>query len=222
MKNLINLCVLILTVMVMTSCPGPESPAPDNTEITTNDLANYYLVAEHKTGGNRLIVMSFAMHGDVMKSSAHLQGALRVNEIKVENSTFKFDYNSNGESMYTFTLRKDASGNLQLQSYDFTYNGVTNQLSQAVLVKKSDAPAIINKTFWVDALGFKIEMEGSQHVLQWIDGKRYASYTLDNYGFKTNADELMGVVVPAWTINGKNLPGMLVESGDKVTLGVLK
>ena len=222
MKNLMNICKMLpLFLLVLGSCKE-KSADPVSTEITTNDLTNYYLVAEHKTGGNRLAIMSFTQEGEVVKSAAHLQGLLRINEVKVENSTFKFDYNSNGESVYTFTLRKDASGNLQLQSYDFTYKGAAGQLSQAVLVKKTDALPIMNKTYWVETLGFKIEMDGNQPVLQWIDGKRFASYTLDSYGFKTNKDEYMGVVVPNWNFNGKNVAGMLVESGDQVVMGISK
>ena len=222
MKNLINICKMLPVLLLVLGSCKEKSADPVTTEITTNELTDYYLVAEHKTGGNRLAVMSFTKDGDVVKSAAHLHGILRVNEVKVENSTFKFDYNSNGESVYTFTLRKDAGGKLQLQSYDFNYKGAANQLSQAVLVKKTDALPIMNKTFWVETLGFKIEMDGNQPVLQWIDGKRYASYTLENYGFKTNQDEYMGVVVTNWNFNGKNLPGMLVEVGDQVVMGISK
>lgn len=222
MRNLLNISMLLLFLVAMTSCPGPKEAEPENTAITANELADYYLIAEHKSGGNRLVAMSFVREGNIVKASAHLQGGLRVHEATVENSIFRFDYNTNGESLYTFTLRKEANGTLQLQSYDFTYKGVPGQLSQAVLVKKSEALPIMNKTFWIETLGFKLEMEGNQTVLQWIDGKRYASYTLDNYGFKTNKDEFMGVVVPNWNFKGTILPGMLVETGDQVMMGVMK
>ena len=108
--------MLPVLLLVLGSCKE-KSADPITTEITTNELTDYYLVAEHKTGGNRLAVMSFNKDGDVVKSAAHLHGILRINEVKVENSTFKFDYNSNGESVYTFTLRKDAGRKLQHKSY---------------------------------------------------------------------------------------------------------
>lgn len=222
MKNLLNFGTLLLLLAVMTSCPGPKSAEPENTVITASELADYYLIAEHKSGGNKLIAISFVRDGNIVKASAHLQGLLRVHEATVENSVFRFDFNSNGESLYTFTLRKEANGSLQLQSYDFTYKGAPDQLSQAVLVKRTDALPIMNKTYWVETLGFKMEMDGNQPVLLWIDGKRYASYTLDNYGFKTNKDEFMGVGVLNWNFNGKNVPGMLVETGDQVIMGVSK
>ena len=222
MKNLINICKMLpILLLVLGSCKE-KSTDPVNTELSINDLTNYYLVVENKAGDKRLGVISFIAEGNTVKASAHFQGALRVHEATLENAVFRFDYNSNGASVYTFTFRKDASGNLQLQSQDLTASGVAGQLSQAVLVKKSDALPIMNKTFWVESVGFKIEMDGNQPVLQWIDGKRYASYTLENYGFKTNQDEYMGVVVPNWNFNGKNLPGMLVEVGDQVVMGISK
>lgn len=222
MRNLLNISMLLLFLAGMTSCPGPKDAEPENTAITANELADYYLIGERKTSGNKLVAISFVRDGNIVKASAHLQGSLRVLEATVENSIFRLDFNSNGEYVYTFTLRKDANGSLQLQSYDFSYKGTPGQLSQAVLVKRTDALPIMNKTFWVETLGFKLEMDGNQPVLQWIDGKRYASYTLDNYGFKTNKDEFMGAVVPNWNFNGKNLSGMLIETGDQVIMGELK
>ena len=218
MKNLINICKMLpILFLVLGSCKE-KSTDPEN--ITVSELADYYLVAEHKTGGNKLLVLSFTKDGNVVKANGHLQGLLRIHEASVENGTFNFDYNSDGKSMYSFDFEKGSDGNLKLKSYDFTYNGASDQLSQAVLVKKTDAFLFTNKLFWVLALAFQIETPNNTEVLQWLDGKRFPVYRLDNFGFKSNNDEFLGVLVPDWKINGQSAKVMLVERGDSVFIGI--
>lgn len=217
MKNLIHICKMLpILILVFGSCKE-KSPEPVDTTVSIAEMVDYYIVAEHKTGGNKLIVLSFAKDGNIVNASAHIQGGLRIHEASLDNGTFKFDYNSNGNSVYTFVLEKDANGKMRLKSYDFVYNGAGSQLSHALVVKKSDMTPILNKSFWVKTLGFKLVTEENRDVLQWTDGKRYAAYKLDNFGFKTNQDEFMGIMVPSWT--GQTSPVMLVESGDQVTIG---
>ena len=213
MKNLMHICKMLpILVLVLAGCKT-NSPDPQKTPITMSDLADYYLVAEHKTGGNKLAVISFAKDGDVVKADIHLQGALRVLEGTLQNETLSFDFNANGQAIYSFQLAKNADGSLKLKSYDFVYNGEGDQLSYAILAKKADAFSFDNSTFKVASELFKFSKNNDTETLWWF-GSSYPVYKLANFGFKSNKDELMGAAVPNW--QGIAKPVMLVEEGEKV------
>ncbi|WP_235159112.1 hypothetical protein [Dyadobacter sp. CY351] len=213
MRNLLNICKMLpILVLVLGSCKT-KSPDPQNTPITMSDLADYYLVAEHKTGGNKLTIISFAKDGDVVKADIHLQGMLRILEGTLQGSTLSLDFHSNGQSIYSFELEKNADGSLKLKSYDFIYNGEGNQLSYAVLAKKSDAFSFDNSSFKVNSERLKFIKDNDAETLWWF-GRSYLVYKLANVGFKSNQDELMGAAVPNW--RGIAKPVMLIEQEDKI------
>lgn len=244
MKSLKNTLKLIpvLLLLVLVSCkkkdntPTPDGENPDgNKSIAASELVDYYIVAEHKTGSNKLLVVYFSQEGNTIKANAHLQGALRVNEVTMSNSKFSIDYNGDGKSIYTFTIVKDADGKLKLNSYDFTYNGAGGQLSYATLAKRTEAIAFANSSFKADDILFKftgtnlqwdirlrksgeIIIPGGQPIVKYdsLPEITLAYYGITNIAFKTNADEFMGVTVPNW--KNVNTPVMLVERTDAVLI----
>jgi len=200
----------ILLLVVFASCKK-KSAVPDANQIGNDELLDYYLVAEHITGGNKLLVLYFTKEGSVIKANAHLQGYFRASEVVVKNSAFNIDYNGDGKSMYNFVLEKDAEGTLKLKSYDFQYNGVGNQLAYAMMAKKTEAFAFANLSFKTGNTIFSFTSNGGAEVLNW-PGDASPYYRLINIGFKTNNDRFLGVTVPNW--NGVNSPVLLVEKED--------
>ncbi|REA63232.1 hypothetical protein DSL64_06350 [Dyadobacter luteus] len=217
MKNLIHICTIFPLLFILLGSCKEKSATPVDTTVSIAEMVDYYIVAEVRNIDRKLYVLSFAKDGNIVKASAHVRGGLRIQEANLDNGTFKFDHNSDGALVFTFSLEKDANGKMRLKSYDLIKNGIGNNMSHALVVKKSEVTPILNKSFWVKTLGFKLVTEENRDVLQWIDGKRYAAYKLDNYGFKTNQDEFMGIMVPSWTSHTS--PVMLIESGDQVTIG---
>ena len=212
MKNIKHIYKLmpILLLIVLASCKK-KSTIPDASQIAASELLDYYLVAEHVTGVNKLLVLYFTKEGDAVKANAHLQGYFRASEVAIKNSILSIDYNGNGKSMYSFGLEKDAEGNLKLRSYDFQYDGAGNQLAYAIMVKKAEAFAFANLSFKTGNTIFSFTSNGGNEVLNW-PGDPNSYYRLTNIGFKTNNDRFLGVTVPNW--NGVNSPVLLVEKDD--------
>lgn len=239
LKNTLKLMPVML-LLVLAGCkkkdsmPTPDGENPDgNKGISASELVDYYIVAEHKTGGNKLLVVYFSQEGNTVKANAHLQGSLRINEVKMGSSKFSIDYNADGKSVYTFTVAKDADGKLKLNAYDFIYNGAGDQLSYATLVKKTEAVAFANSSFKTGDILFKftgtdlqwdvrlrksgeIQIPGGQPIVKYdtLPEVTLPYYGITNIAFKTNADEFMGVIVPGW--KNINTPVMLVERSDAV------
>lgn len=209
-----KMLVAISILLVLVACKKNSSldkPGDTGKEITTKDLLDYYIVAEHKTGGNKLLVLYFSQEGNVIKSNAHLQGYLRTKEVTIKNSEFNIDYNGDGNSMYSFALEKDATGRLKLKSYDFRYNGVSNQLTYAIMVKRTEALAFTNSSFIADNSTFTFSTDGNSETISWpVASNPY--YKLANIGLKTANDMFLAVTVPSW--NGINTPIMLLEKDD--------
>ncbi|MBB5440294.1 hypothetical protein HDC92_003994 [Pedobacter sp. AK017] len=214
MKNLKRICKLfpILLLLLYTGCKKKAAvPADDAEQIVASELLDYYLVGEHTTGGNKLIVLYFTPEGNVIKANAHLQGYFRAREVVIKNSVITIDYNGDGKSMYTFTLEKDAEGKLKLKSYDFRYNGAGNQMAYAIMAKKSEAFSFANLSFKTGNTMFSFTTDGGTEIINW-PGDPSPYYKLTNIGFKTNNDKFLGVTVPGW--NGVVVPVMLLEKDD--------
>jgi hypothetical protein len=140
----------ILLVLVSASCKKEEiAPEPIADPITTNQLFDYYIVAEHKTGASKLMVAYFEQVGDKVVVKATRQGrpdyiGVTVDhEANVANGLFSIDWNGDGRTaMYRFTIEKDVNGNLKLKTYDFVHNAEGNLLAYAVLAKKNRSFAL--------------------------------------------------------------------------------
>jgi len=224
MNNLKNtskmLPVLLLFVLVSCKKKNPQPDAATN-EIVTNELLNYYLVAEHKTGPNKLMVAYFNQDGSTVDAQAHLQEhQVRTRAVTIKDRQFNIDFNKDGKSMYNFTLEKDASGNLILKTYDFVYNGEGNQLAHATLIKKVDAPPFDGSNFKMIRSNVPFEMIKDGIPFSFLSGAKSMIWTnrikeyhnLINIGFKTTDDEYMAVMVPGW--KDIKTPIMLLETRD--------
>lgn len=213
LKNMYKL-IPILLLLVFTGCKKKDadaSPDSDTNQIAASELLDYYLVAQHKTGGNKLLVLYFTKEGNVINANAHLQGYARIKEVTIQNSVFSIDYNGDGNSVYNFTLEKDAEGKLKLKSYDFKYNGAGNQLNYALMAKKTDAFAFANLSFKAGNTTFKLSTEAGIGIINF-QGDANPYYKLTNIGFKTNNDKFLGVTVPNWS--GITTPTLLLEKDD--------
>ncbi|MCF2443321.1 hypothetical protein L0657_05075 [Dyadobacter sp. CY345] len=220
MKNLINICKMLpILLLVLGSCKE-KSADPQNAVISTSELADYYLVAERTNTNQRLVVFYFTKDGDAVTASSHLQYALRVKEVNVENSIFSFDFDSDGKFVYTFELERDANGNLKLKSSSYSYSGGANELSFATIAKRTDAISFENDEFRTGSSPIKFgkDITSNASIIKWFDNGIYPFYMLGNVGFKTNNGQLFGAVVPSW----KNIssPVMLVESEDEVLVSI--
>lgn len=236
MKNLKNALKMlpVLLLLVLVSCKKKEVKPEEETEVvipvTAKDLLDYYIVAEHKTGGDKLLVAYFELEGSTIVFRARRQGDLyykRENTVAIEDGQFSIDWNGDGRTaVYRFAIEKDANGHLKLKTYDFTFNGEGNLLAYAVLAKKTEALPFAGDNFKMiranvsfDAvkngipLNFTTFLGGK--VLFWPtrDADNSMDWYLDliNIGFTTKAN-LLGVTVPSW--KGINTPIMLIEIDD--------
>ncbi|MET4081886.1 hypothetical protein ABIB40_001837 [Pedobacter sp. UYP30] len=248
MKNLNNCYKMlpIILLFVLVSCKKnavkPTGDDPVGKEpievkgIGMNELVDYYLVTERKTGNTKLTLMTFTNEGNVTKASVHGVGFLRIKEVAATNSVFSFD--TEGFGTYSYTLEKDANGTIKLKEYSF--NGGTD-IAYALLVKKTDAFAIENSSFKAGELLFKINNTNVEWDIQkrivgtktgppplhlvtpiYLTGpaEKLPYYALVNFGFKTNNSQMIGLTVPAWL--GTNNPVMLVEKAGASVLKAVK
>lgn len=214
MKNLTGIYKLfpILLLVLFTNCKKKVAdPVPNADQIAASELLDYYIVAEHTTGSNKLLVLYFTQEGNVVRANTHLQGYFRAKEVAVQNSAFGIDYNGDGKSVYNFTIKKDAEGKLMLKSYDFAYNGTGNQLAYAIMAKRAEAISFTNLSFKTGNTIFSFTKNGGAEVINWA-GDPHPYYKLINIGFKTNNEKFLGVTVPNWS--GVNTPVMLLEKDD--------
>ncbi|RYF09211.1 MAG: hypothetical protein EOO42_24175 [Flavobacteriales bacterium] len=233
LKNAIKMLPLMLLFLTVSCKKDKVKPEVVSDPVTKNDLVDYYIVAQHKTGGHRIMVAYFELNGDVLTVKATRQGAYNVlgvavsHGVTVENGQFSIDWNGDGRtSMYRFTVEKDGNGNLKLKAYDFQFNGEGNLLAYAVLAKKTEALPFDGDDFKMAAHNLPFESVKSgiplsfttfigSKILFWPT--RNLENQLDPYdniisiGFTTKAN-LLGVTVPYW--KGINTPIMLIEIED--------
>jgi hypothetical protein len=247
-KTLKMLPVLFLAVFV--SCSKGGSPNPDGGDGTTvktvtgQDMLNYYIVGQRKSGTGKLAVLYFTQDGSTVKTNFHRMGVLRVNDISVSGSTLKFDGNNDGKAVYTFEIEKSADGSLKLKSYQYVDTTDPAQgLDYAVLVKKTDAIAFENSSFKAGDLLFKFSTAANVNTMEWDiknrqTGTKYypppinqtlpvfgiapevskAYYSLADLGWKANDDAFIGVSVSSWT--DSTTPVMLVERNSIIYEGI--
>lgn len=223
----------ILLFLASASCKkGENKPELVAHPIAITELLDYYLVAEHKTGGNRIMVAYFEPSGNTVLVHAIRQGnpnytGVNTNHaITLANGQISIDWNGDGRTaMYRFTIEKDGNGKLILKNYDFQFNGEGNGLNFAVLAKKTEALPFEGFDFKMAAssLPFEAVKNGipftfttflESKLIFWPTGSTDNNQHLDGYsnilniGFISKA-YLLGVTVPYW--KGINTPIMLIE-----------
>lgn len=224
----------ILLVLASASCKKEDvAPEPIVDPITTNELLDYYIVAEHKTGGHRMMVGYFERSGNTIMVKATRQGIYKNigvavdHGVTIENGSFSIDWNEDGRTaMYRFSVEKDTNGSLKLKTYDFEFNGEKNNLAYAILAKKTEALPFEDHDFKMAAsnLPFETVKNGiplsvtkflGNKIIFWptrnIDTQVDPYANLINIGFITKAN-VLGVTVPYW--KGINTPIMLIEIDD--------
>jgi hypothetical protein len=216
--------------------PGIDNPS-ENKGISMNELLDYYLVTERKTGNTKLAVMYFSQEGNVVKANLHGSGYLRSKEVVATNSSFSF--NSDGFGTFNYSLEKDATGTIKLKSYDV--NSGTD-LAFALLVKKTNAPSFSGSSFKAGDLLFKfkdpttLEWDFQNRVVGFTTGPPPLNlkspifeykpefslpyYSLLDLGFKTNNDQFIGITVPSW--KDSNTPVLLLEKNGAAILKAVK
>lgn len=224
----------ILLLIVLVSCKKkqvmPEQEVKVTTPVTAKELLDYYIVVEHKTGADKLLVVYFDIDGSQIVARARRQGdpgvkVVAVNSVvDIENGQFSVDWNRDGRTaVYRFTIENDASGTLKMKTYDFQFNGEGNLLAYGVMAKKTEALPFAGYQFkmirenvpfdqvksgipvaFTSFLGSKTLFWSTRDIDHQLDG-----YTeILNIGFTTKAN-LLGVTVPYW--KSINTPIMLIE-----------
>lgn len=213
--------VYILFLSIMVGCKKKDAVSDVATPgIAANELSDYYIVAEFKTGlNNRLMTMHFTQEGNTIKVHGHVQQSYQVREIVVKNNTFTVDYFGDGKSIYTFMIEKDEAGKLKLKSYSFSFNGLENELDYALLINK---PAIgirgyskykmIERRVPIANIENGIEIMMSETVYWTINAPSITLYQYMDIGYKSNDGRYMLVSVPHW--KGINIPIILIEFND--------
>jgi len=240
MKTLkLTLSVLML-IATLTACKkdktDPNDPNnPENAQqVTKADLLPYYIVAERKTGDQKLAVMTFTQDGTGIKVNLHRQGYLRSIAADVADNTLSFDLDGTGTYIYRFALEKNATGLLTLKSYQYTDKSNTAQgFEFAVLANTAAAQNYENADFKTGTLLFRFT---AAKTIDWdikerqVGTKYYPPpinqtlpvtgiapevsvpyYALATGSFKANND-FIGAVVPNW--KNVNSPIMVVERNN--------
>jgi len=211
---------------------------PDNPEnvqkISKADLLPYYIVAERKTGDQKLAIMTFTQDGDGLKVNLHRQGYLRTLTADVTDNALTFDLDGTGTYTYRFVLEKSTSGQLTVKSYQ--YSDKTNAAQGfefAVLANTTTAQNFENADFKTGNLLFRFT--GAKNI-DWdikerqIGTKYYPPpinqtlpimavapevsvpyYALATGSFKANSD-FIGAMVPSW--KNVNTPILVVERNN--------
>lgn len=211
----------ILFLIMFSGCKKSSPEAPEELDdIAASELIDYYIAAEHKFDGNKLIAIYFTQEGNTIKAHGHIQGGYQIRDVVVKNRTFSIDYYGDKKSVYNFMLEKDDQGKLHLKSYEFRFNGSENQLTYALLTKKADLPVFTNALYRMVRSNVPFEQVKSGiaigmnvDFLLWLaTSKDTPVYPILNFAFKSNDDEYLGIAVPSW--NGISSPIVLIEIND--------
>ncbi|WP_316846633.1 hypothetical protein [Pedobacter psychrodurus] len=240
MKTLKLMLSVLMLLATFAACKkgnnDPNDPNdPENVQkVSKADLLPYYIVAERKTGDQKLAVMTFTQDGDGVKVNLHRQGYLRSIATDVTDNTLTFDLDGTGTYTYRFALEKNASGQITLKSFLYTDKSNAAQgLDFAVLANTTSAQTYENADFKTGNLLFRFT--GSKNI-DWdikerqIGTKYYPPpinqtlpimavapevsipyYALATGSFKANSD-FIGAVVPSW--KNVNSPILVVERNN--------
>lgn len=223
-----KLVLLLLFAISFAACKKKDA-APDAVadEIETKALLDYYIVAEHEIGTNKLMVLYFTEDNMAVKAQAHLLDGNKIIDVVVKKSAFSIDYYGDGKSIYNFIIEKDKTGKLALKSYNFNFNGQGNELVYATMVKTRAAPVFTGLSYKMipSNVPFKMINTGtpfsiyartanSRGALVWAGN--YGPYfsELINIGFKTIDGGYMAVSLPNW--KDINTPIMLLERKNEL------
>lgn len=184
-------------------------------EVLKTTLPDYYIVAQHKSGGNILLSISFTNSGDnIIQGEAHMQGYLRSRPVTINDSGLSYDFNGDGKSVYHFTIEKKEDGTLTLKSFDFVYNAEAGLLSYAGLFKKADAFSFTDAYYEADYTIPSFTFENGKFRWSSYNPVDYPGYYSIGIGFKTNDSQFMGVCVPNWLNTTK--PMLLLEESTSL------
>ncbi|KQM77161.1 hypothetical protein ASE74_18050 [Pedobacter sp. Leaf216] len=240
MKTLKLMLSVLMLMAIFTACKkdknDPNDPNnPENAQkVSKTDLLPYYIVAERKTGDQKLAIMTFTQDGDGVKGNLHRQGYLRSAAVDVVNNTLTFDVDGTGTFVYSFVLEKNASGQVTLKSYQYTDKGNAAQgFEYAVLANTSTSQNFENADFKSGSLLFRFT---GNKTIDWdikerqIGTKYYPPpinqtlpitavapevsipyYSLTNGSFKANND-FIGAVVPSW--KNTNTSTLVIERNN--------
>lgn len=226
MKTFKIMTMLILLAGFM-ACKKNEANSKAK-EIETAELLDYYIVAEHEIGANKLMMLYFIQENNTIKAQMHLLNDKRVKEVTLNQSAFKIDYYGDGKAIYNFTVEKDEVGKLRLKSYSFSFNGQGNELVFATIVKKRAAPVFTGLSYKMIPSNTPFERigtgtpfsiyagsgGGNRGALVWSNGVGPHFDDIINIGFKTADGAYMAVSLPNW--KKIDIPIMLLE--NKTTL----
>jgi hypothetical protein len=213
---------LFAALILISSCSKKNDG--NNNNITAQDLQDHYMVAINTDKGvQKLSVIYFIKDGGNLNAVLDQNGLRRQLPVNVQDNRLVYDVNSNGTSVFTFTLKKDDNGNVIVEGSDYKRDtDPQSKMEYAEIIKVSDAPVFDGGKFT-----YYIPLAvGDTHLL-FEDGNkwhyedefeprnlRYSYYVLGNgIGWKSEdaASEgiSLGVVVPQWEGNG---PTMLLQT----------
>ena len=229
MKNFKNALKIlpVLLLLVFVSCKKKDA-TPDAAveEIATKELLDYYIVAEHAIGSNKLMVLYFTEDNMAIKAQAHLLEGNKIINVVLKKSAFSIDYYGDGKAVYNFVVERDATGKLILKSYSFNFNGQGNELAYATMIKTRAAPIFTGLSYKMmpshapfntintgTPFSIKPRSSGDAGALLWGGVGPYFS-ELINIGFKTVDGAYMAVSLPNWKSIDK--PIMLLERKNEL------
>lgn len=246
MKTLKNTItgLALFTMLLIVGCKkdqinadGPESGKSN--AISVDELENYYIVSELKTGGIKMALIYFTKEGTILKAHLHFRGVSRTSEAKVTNGKFSFDYNNDGQGVFTYELEKTSNGLIALKSYQYINKAnVAQGLNYSLLATKENSPAFSNSSYKIDNLLFKVTNKNTiewnialRETVQIINGAPFPIfsvapeftkniYSLANIGFKSNDDDFFAVSVPKWKETNTSL--LLVEKTGTAIMPAVK
>ncbi|WP_025145495.1 hypothetical protein [Pedobacter jeongneungensis] len=240
MKTLkLTLSVLMLMATLAACKKGKSDPNdpgnPENIQkVAKTDLLPYYIVAERKTGDQKLAIMTFTQDGDGLKVNLHRQGYLRSITAALTDNVLSFDLDGTGTYTYSYKLEKNASGQLTLKSYLYSDKTNTAQgFEYAVMANTTTAQNYENADFKTGNLLFRFS---AAKTIDWdirerqIGTKYYPPpinqtlpvtamapevsipyYAIGTGGFKANSD-FIGAMVPNW--KNVNSQVMVIERSN--------